>query len=314
MTDSVAAAFQHPTERSKALAGAPPRDRISMTEHQREVEIGAFQAERGVRQTVQFDVVVEVETRAEDAVDDVDRILSYDTIVEAIDAALAVERVDLLETLAGRIAEQILAHPLAGRCYVRIGKLDRGPYTLGVEIVRDAPSGQRGLRVVSEEMPHPLIVYLSGEAMARADLSALLDRLEASGAPVIMCVSRPATPVPDAIHALPQRRIALLAIEQQAWVLAACDPRCVVVAARTELEWAMRQGRISVWAPSKMVLDAPDGPVSSETGAFALALWLAEVLGAVRVVQIGEVSETLPDMEILRLPADTLPTVEDLGF
>jgi dihydroneopterin aldolase len=110
-----------------------------MTEHLREIEIGAFQAERGVRQTVRFDVVVEVETRAEQAADDVDRILSYDTIVEAIDAALEAERVNLLETLAARIADGILAHPLAARVFVRIGKLDRGPYTLGVEIVREPP-------------------------------------------------------------------------------------------------------------------------------------------------------------------------------
>ena len=57
-----------------------------------------------------------------------------------------------------------------------------------------------------------------------------------------------------------QRRIDLLAIEQNAWVLAGRDPRCVVVASRTEIDWAMRHGQIVVWAPSKMVLDAVDGP------------------------------------------------------
>ena len=136
MSDEITQAFNHPSERAKATAGDMPRDRISMTDHVREVEIGAFQAERGVTQKIQFDVVVEVETRAEQAIDDVDRILSYDTIVEAIDAALQAERVNLLETLAARIADGILEHPLAARVFVRIGKLDRGPYTLGVEIMR----------------------------------------------------------------------------------------------------------------------------------------------------------------------------------
>ncbi|NKX43891.1 dihydroneopterin aldolase [Roseicyclus persicicus] len=287
MSDEISQAFRHPSERAKALAGDPPRDRISMTGHRREVEIGAFQSERGVTQTVQFDVVVEVETRAEQAVDDVDRILSYDTIVEAIDAALAEERVNLLETLASRIADRILAHPLAARCIVRIGKLDRGPYVLGVEILRNAPENRRRLRLLPEDAPHPRIVFLSAEAIARPDLSALLDRLEEGGAPLILCVGRPDLPAPQAAHPLPQRRINLLAIEQAAWVLAARDPRCVVVDSRTELDWAMRHGRISVWAPSKLVLDAHDGPPASVTDPLALALWLAQGFEALEVLAFG---------------------------
>lgn len=44
MNDEISMAFRHPSERAKATAGDAPRDRISMTDHQREVEIGAFQA------------------------------------------------------------------------------------------------------------------------------------------------------------------------------------------------------------------------------------------------------------------------------
>ena len=275
MNDEITLAFGHPSERAKALAGDPPPDRISMTDHRREVEIGAFQAERGVTQTVQFDVVVEVATRAEQAVDDVDRILSYDTIVEAIDAALTAERVNLLETLAARIADRILTHPLATRCIVRIGKLDRGPYVLGVEILRNAPAGRKRV-FLPQDAPHPRIVFLAATAIARPDLPVMLDQLEAAGAPVILCVGRPETDAPRAMHLMPQRRIDLLAIEQAAWVLASRDARCVVVDSRTELDWAMRHGQISVWAPSKLVLDAHDGPAASVTEPFALAMWLAQ--------------------------------------
>jgi 7,8-dihydroneopterin aldolase/epimerase/oxygenase len=290
MNDEITLAFGHPSERAKALAGDPPLDRIAMTEHRREVEIGAFQAERGVTQTVQFDVVVEVATRAEQAVDDVDRILSYDTIVEAIDAALAAERVNLLETLAARIADRILTHPLATRCIVRIGKLDRGPYVLGVEILRNAPEGRkRGF--LPADAPHPRIVFLSAAAIARPDLPIMLDQLEAAGAPVILCVGRPETDIPRAMHLMPQRRIDLLAIEQAAWVLASRDGRCVVVDSRTELDWAMRHGQISVWAPSKLVLDAHDGPAATVTEPFALALWLAQAFEAREVLAFGAVPD-----------------------
>jgi dihydroneopterin aldolase len=287
MTDEINQAFGHPAERAKATAEGAPRDRISMTDHVREVEIGAFQSERGVTQKIRFDVVVEVETRAESAVDDVDRILSYDTIVEAIDASLAAERVNLLETLAARIADAIVAHPLAARVFVRIGKLDRGPFTLGVEIVREPPKGRRRLRLLADAAPHPLVVFLSHQAIARPDLPALLDRMEAAKAPLILCVDAPDLPAPQAAHALPQRRIALLAIEQSAWVLAARDPRCVVVDSRTELDWAMKHGKISVWAPSKLVLDAHDGPARALTDPLTLAAWLADAFEARALLSFG---------------------------
>ncbi|MBY4892578.1 dihydroneopterin aldolase [Rhodobacteraceae bacterium N5(2021)] len=287
MTDEITQAFSHPSERAKATAADTPRDRISMTDHIREVEIGAFQAERGVTQKIQFDVVVEVETRAESATDDVDRILSYDTISEVIDAALAAERVNLLETLAARIADGILEHPLAARVFVRIGKLDRGPYTLGVEILREAPQERRRVRLLADAAPHPIVVYLSDAAIHRPDLSHLLDALARTDAPLILCVDKPNLPSPLADHAMPQRRIALLAIEQSAWVLAARDPRCVVVESRTELDWAMRQGKISVWAPSKLVLDAVEGPGTDVTDPVALSRWLAEAFEAQRVISIG---------------------------
>ena len=85
MTDETRLAFAHPSERAKATASTDPLDRISLSDHEREVEIGAFQAERGTTQRVRFNVVVEVRSEADAAADDVDRILSYDTIVEAID-------------------------------------------------------------------------------------------------------------------------------------------------------------------------------------------------------------------------------------
>lgn len=300
MSDETRLAFAHPSERAKATAPTGPLDRISLSDHEREVEIGAFQSERGTTQRVRFNVVVEVRAVADPDADDVDRILSYDTIVEAIDGELAAERLNLLETLAARIAERILTHPLAARCFVRIEKLDRGPFALGVEIVRSAPETPR-LRLAAE-MPHPLVVYLSNAAILRPDLRTLLDRLAHGGAPVILCVGPADLPRPEAAHAMPQRRIELLAIEQNAWVLAARDDRCVVVESRTELDWAMKHGQISVWAPSKLVLDTVAGPGHRVTGGVDLALWLAESFEAERLVLLGG---SAPDGA--RLPVDVWP-------
>lgn len=293
MTDEIRLAFAHPSERAAALDPARPlRDRISLRDHVVDVEIGAFQAERGATQRVRFNVVVEVRPHPAPLDDDVDRVLSYDTITEAIAAELSSERLNLLETLAERVAERILAAPQAVRAFVRIEKLDRGSGALGVEIVRDrrpdAPRLVLPREPGQEAAHHPLVVFLTNAAIAAPDLSRWLDRMQAGAHPVILCVGPADTPAPHSAVPPAQRRIDLLAIEQNAWVLAGRDPRCVVRGSRTEIDWAMKHREITVWAPSKIVLDSVEHPSASPRDALALALWLARGLAAARVLVIGD--------------------------
>jgi dihydroneopterin aldolase len=279
-------AFAHPEDRAEASAGAAPRDRISLRDHVVEADIGAFQKERGHKQRLRFNVVVEVRPVTEPLEDDVDRILSYDRITEAIDAELAAERLNLLETLAERVAERILAEPAAMRVFVRIEKLDIGPYALGVEIVRSR--AERPVQTEGMEAVHPLIVFLDNSTIHAPDLPARLDALLAEGPPLILAVGLPDLPRPVTGHKPTQRRVDLLAMEQNAWTLAARDPRCVVVATRTEIDWAIKRGQSVVWAPSKLVLDAVDGPKGTEP--VSLALWLAETMSAKALIVHGEIA------------------------
>jgi dihydroneopterin aldolase len=285
MSSEIRQAFAHPSARAEATAPPTPLDRISVRDHIREVEIGAFQSERGVTQRVCFNIVVEVRPFEGPIDDDVDRILSYDKVTQAIDEELAAERINLLETLAARIADRILAEPQAMRAFVRIEKLDRGPRALGVEIVRSR--GGKHLAAAGE-VPHPEIVYLSNAAIAAPHLGGWIDQLVALGRPLIFCVGAADLPLPRADHPLAQRRIDLLAIEQNAWVLAARDARCKVVETRTELDWAMRNGQICVWAPSKLVLDAVESPATYADDAVALASWFAATFAAEEMRLIGE--------------------------
>ncbi|MER5172802.1 dihydroneopterin aldolase [Thioclava sp. GXIMD2076] len=287
MSSDIVQAFAHPEERSIASAPADPRDRISLRDHIVTADIGAFQQERGHGQRLQFNIVVEVRPVAAPLEDDVDRILSYDRITEAVAAELAAERLNLLETLAERVAERILAAPQAMRVFVRIEKLDRGPGALGVEIVRSRASVP--VQAAGEAV-HPVLAYLSNETIAAPDLSARLDALEAGAAAVVLVVGMPEGTPPQSAQGPTQRRIDLLAIEQNAWVLAGRDPRCVVVSSRTELDWAMKHGKTVVWAPSKIVLDAVDGPKGSPRDAVALAVWLAEQLAADRLELHGNIA------------------------
>ncbi len=300
MTSDTGLAFAHPEERAVATASADLRDRISLRDHIVDVDIGAFQQERGHRQRVMFNVVVEVRPALQPLNDDVDLILSYDRITWAIATELAAERLNLLETLAERVAERILAEPAAMRVFVRIEKLDVGPYKLGVEIVRSR--AEAAVQVVGHDgqsaSVHPVVAFLDNAAILSPRLPALLDELQRHGLPVILTVGLPDMARPQTGHNPTQRRVDLLAIEQNAWTLAARDPRCVVVATRTEIDWAMKRGQMIVWAPSKLVLDAIDGPHSRAP--VALALWLAELMAADRLIVHGDVA----------LPAGSRVTVQ----
>ena len=287
MTTEIRLAFSHPSERSLVTAGDEPRDRISLRDHIVAVEIGAFQAERGTTQRICFNVVVEVTPFKGPLDDDVDRILSYDRVTEAIAHELAAERLNLLETLAEKVAERILLEPQAMRAFVRIEKLDRGPGALGVEIVRSRGDLAARLQDVAQERPHPRVIFLSNAAIEAVHLSDWIDRLQAADVPAILCVGLPDTPPPRAAQKLAQRRIDLLAMEQNAWVLAGRDPRCKVVGTRTELDWAMKNAQICVWAPSKMVLDAAHGAHMPRGESIALAVWFAEELSARELLVIG---------------------------
>ena len=284
MTDETAIAFAHPEARAAATAeGGRLPDRISLREHVVSVDIGAFQAERGQRQRLRFDIVVEVAGAGAEASDDVDRILSYDRLTEAVAAALAEERLNLLETLAERVAGLILREPQALRVFVRIEKLDRGPGALGVEIARERVGKEE--ETGPEGVLRPVVAFLGNAALSDRRLPAALDRLAQEAGPLILCVGLPGGPRVEVGNPAAQRRIDLLAIEQNAWRLAAQDRRCIVTGTRTELDWAMKHGQISVWAPSKIVLDAVDG--KPPAGDVAMAAWFAARMGAAEMIVIA---------------------------
>jgi dihydroneopterin aldolase len=54
----------------------------------------------------------------------------------------------------------------------------------------------------------------------------------------------------------------------------------------------MKHGQVSVWAPSKIVLDAVESPEAQPGDAVALAAWLGRQMQAAELVVVGE---TLPE-------------------
>ena len=303
MNNEISLAFAHPKERSEASEIETVHDRISLRDHIVDVEIGAFQSERGSKQRVCFNVVVEVKSFQCKIDDDVDRILSYDKVTEAITVELNVERLNLLETLAERIADRILVEPQAIRVFVRIEKLDRGPGALGVEIVRSNEKKQaNSVEPQGFHFNCPKIFVLSNKAFESVQLKTCIDQLEKLERSAIFCVGLPTENYSKVAQTQVQRRIDLLAIEQNAWKLAAIDKRCVVVETKTELDWAVKNGKISVWAPAKMLLDAKNLPNFDLNKILPLSEWLANEFGAQYLTLIGDMPNTDCSIKIETIP------------
>lgn len=276
MCSEISDAFDHPEARARAGATGTLPDRISLRDHIATADIGAFQPERGQTQRLRFNMAVELRPHQGAATDDVDLILSYDKLTGAIAAELAAERLNLLETLAERIATRVLAEPQALRVFLRIEKLDRGPGALGVEIVRSRPTASAADIAAgpADKVAPPRVLFLSPDP---EELASLLT----PGA-LVLTLALPALVRPRAAGPA-AFRIDLLEIEQAAWALAARDPRLSVVSTRTEIDWAIAQGHAIVWAPSKLVIDTPGAPGAVGDG-LPLAIWLAEQLGAPELI------------------------------
>lgn len=285
----ISQAFDHPEARSKATANRP-LDRISLRNHVETVEIGAFQAERGVTQRISFNVAVEVRPSTGAQSDDVDDILSYDRVTWAIQTELQAERLNLLETLAERIALRILAEPQAVRVFLRIEKLDKGSGALGVEIMRSEDDLPRA-EVQTKQALDAVVVHLTPEYLAQADLGELVSQIRQTSSSFVISVSADGADF-AAMDNVPVRRQDLLSIEQVAWRLAAEKTEFVPVDTWTEMDWGLKNDQISIWAPSKMVFDCPDPEVGNITTAQKLSEWLASELGARHLV-LSDESDTL---------------------
>ena len=278
--------------RSKTAAAAQPLDRISVRDYTRQVEIGAFRSERGQKQRIRFNVVLEVSRHTAAQSDDVDKVISYDLIVEAIEAQLSTERINLLETLAERVAERCLADRRVVKAFVRIEKLDRIPGSLGVEIVRfRLPGGTSVLPSLvavqkQQDALHPMVVFLPNVLVDSGAFVGWIAAIRALERPCVLCLE-PIDPAEALGGTESARRIGLLSIEQNAWRLAGLVADLTVVDSRTELDWAIKHGVLAVWAPSKIVTDAVEKPTADATSPIALAQWFAHEFLAHSLVVAG---------------------------
>ena len=83
---------------------------------------GVFDFERRDGQIFIIDLDLEIDTRAAAASDDLSATLDYGSLVDGVKVAVEQDPVDLIETLAQRIADVCLAHEMVERVEVTVHK------------------------------------------------------------------------------------------------------------------------------------------------------------------------------------------------
>jgi len=91
----------------------------------------------------------------------------------------------------------------------------------------------------------------------------------------------------DDTHA---HRMAILAMQQMAWLLRGLAPTYAIVESCAKIREALKRGRAVLWAPDADELDAAGIPASWEITSDSLAAWLAGVLSAHCLVLIKSAS------------------------
>jgi aspartokinase-like uncharacterized kinase len=88
--------------------------------------------------------------------------------------------------------------------------------------------------------------------------------------------------------------MAVLAMEQYAILLNDLEPELVPCAGREAIEAALAAGGIALWRPRQMVESDPLIPASWNVTSDSLAAWLAERIGAARLVLIKSAAIPAP--------------------
>ena len=83
---------------------------------------GVYEAERRLGQTFRVDAVLELDTAPAAADDDLERTVNYAELARALHSVLTGEPVDLLETLAQRLADVCLEDPLVDAVEITVHK------------------------------------------------------------------------------------------------------------------------------------------------------------------------------------------------
>lgn len=252
-------------------------DQIFLRDYTREIEMGAFQIERGATQRLRFSVTLWLKRFPHDLADNVDLILSYDVIKEAIDAALLTKRHNLVETLAEEICTSLGADARVKFTKICIEKLDRmtGGAVLGVEILREG-TGQAPLAIAPRDAARLAVASFEAPGRVGADVYLIAPPECAQSGPPIYYGK-----------AQGRAELRLLAYAKAAWEAHALHGH-LVIDNRTELDWMIRQKRPCLWDPTRMIREAAASTTPDLADPSALLAWLAATIPPAYVLESAD--------------------------
>ncbi len=140
---------------------------------------------------------------------------------------------------------------------------------------------------------HVTIVKLGGSLTGSAPLMGWVETLAACGGHVIVVPG--GGPFADAVREAQAKigfgdavahHMALLAMEQYGRALASLRPGFLIAGSAMVIRRVLHEGRVPVWAPVEMALQAAEIPASWDVTSDSLAAWLAGRIGASRLLLV----------------------------
>ncbi len=112
--------------------------RVFVRDFEALAEIGVYDHEKGYRQRVRINIDLSVHENLKHHGDHIENVVCYNQIVKGVENIIAQGHINLVETLAEKIAEMSLENQQVIRSRVRVEKLEaiKAALSVGVEIER----------------------------------------------------------------------------------------------------------------------------------------------------------------------------------
>ena len=112
-------------------------EQIFVKDFVHETEIGVYQSEFGKKQRLKFNVFLTIDYKYQIRTDNIEDVISYEIIIQAIKKHTAETRLYLLESLAVKISDTCLQDSRVKKIDIQIEKLDRINGSLGIRMINE---------------------------------------------------------------------------------------------------------------------------------------------------------------------------------